>query len=185
MGELVERVDEDDRVLGVVERGDAIRNRWLHRIATTVCRDTEGRILVHRRPAGSSRFPGHYNWLVGGAVDIGESYEAAAAREISEELGVRTDARFLGKFLCDGAISPYWLGLHEAVLGDTITPDPSEIAWHTWLADEELAAAVQRWDFVPDSRDALVRYAALRRPADGPAGAPDQDGSDRPAGASH
>lgn len=49
MGELVERVDSRDRVLGVVDRGEAIENRWLHRVATTVCRDTEGRILVHRR----------------------------------------------------------------------------------------------------------------------------------------
>lgn len=74
----MERVDEQDRVLGVVDRGDAVRNRWLHRIATTVCRDPEGRFLVHRRSDGVSRFPGQYNWLIGGAVDVGESYASAA-----------------------------------------------------------------------------------------------------------
>ncbi|MCF2533162.1 NUDIX domain-containing protein [Yinghuangia soli] len=162
MGELVERVDETDRVLGVVGRAEAIRNRWLHRIATTVCRDADGRILVHRRPADASRFPRYYNWLIGGAVDVGESYEAAAAREIAEELGVRTDARLVVKFLCDGAISPYWLGLHEAVLTDMITPDASEITWHAWLAPDEFASALRRWDFVPDSREALARYEGVR-----------------------
>ncbi|MFF1605072.1 hypothetical protein ACFVYV_48275, partial [Streptomyces mirabilis] len=50
MGEMVERVDEQDRTLGVVDRGEAIRRRWLHRVATTVCRDPDGRFLVHRRP---------------------------------------------------------------------------------------------------------------------------------------
>jgi isopentenyldiphosphate isomerase len=73
MAELVERVDKDDHVLAVVERGEAIRHGWLHRVATSVCRDSDGRILVHRRPNDVSRFPGQYNWLIGGAVDVGET----------------------------------------------------------------------------------------------------------------
>jgi len=165
MGELVERVDEQDQVLAVVDRGEAIRNRWLHRIATTICRDPDGRILVHRRPDDVSRFPGQYNWLIGGAVDVGESYESAAARELSEELGVRADARFVLKFLCQGAISPYWLGLHEATIGQAITPDASEIAWHAWLTEDELRDAVRSRSFVPDARDAFDRYEALAGPA--------------------
>src|SRR6185503_8752903 len=52
VGELVERVDERDRVIGVVERADAVRNGWLHRVATTVCRDASGRVLVCRRADG-------------------------------------------------------------------------------------------------------------------------------------
>lgn len=159
----MERVDEQDRVLGVVDRGDAVRNRWLHRIATTVCRDPEGRFLVHRRSDGVSRFPGQYNWLIGGAVDVGESYASAAARELAEELGVRADARFVLRFLCRGAISPYWLGLHEATIDRAVTPDPSEIAWHTWLTEDELRATVGGSSFVPDGRDAFARYQALAR----------------------
>ncbi|MGW1910201.1 hypothetical protein ACWCQS_05405, partial [Streptomyces sp. NPDC002076] len=50
MDELVERVDDQDRVWGVVvSRRQAIREGWLHRVAVTVCRDERGRILVHRR----------------------------------------------------------------------------------------------------------------------------------------
>jgi 8-oxo-dGTP pyrophosphatase MutT (NUDIX family) len=33
-------------------------------------------------------------------MDVWESYEAAAARELTEELGVRVPVRFLFKFLC-------------------------------------------------------------------------------------
>ncbi|UXY22688.1 NUDIX domain-containing protein [Streptomyces cynarae] len=162
MGELVERVDERDEVLAVVDRGAAIRHGWLHRVATTVCRDPDGRLLVHRRPDHASRFPGRYNWLVGGAVGVGESYPAAASRELAEELGVHAPARFVFKYLCHGAISPYWLGLHEAALNDPITPDPSEIAWHTWLTPAELRAAMGDKPFVPDARDAFDRYQASR-----------------------
>jgi isopentenyldiphosphate isomerase len=161
MGELVERVDEQDRVLGVVDRSEAIRHGWLHRVATIVCRDAEGRVLVHRHPQTASRFPGEYNWLVGGAVNVGESYEDAAGRELAEELGVHAPVRFVFKFLCRGAISPYWAGVHEAVIEDEITPDPSEIAWHRWLPEAELTGWLRHWAFVSDSRETFIRYSAL------------------------
>ncbi|MCF1595490.1 NUDIX hydrolase [Streptomyces muensis] len=160
--ELVERVDEHDEILGVVSRSEAIRHGWLHRIATVVCRDPAGRTLVHRRPDHASRFPGRFNWMLGGAVEVGESYEEAAARELAEELGVRASPGLVFKFPCAGAISPYWLGLHEVVVSGPVEPDPEEIAWHGWLTDSELADLVRHDDFVPDAREAFDRYLALR-----------------------
>ncbi|MEU5809939.1 NUDIX domain-containing protein [Streptomyces sp. NPDC047718] len=161
MSELVERVDERDEVLAVVDRGEAIRHQWLHRIATIVCRDTAGRILVHRRPDDVALFPGQLNWMFGGAVDVAESYEDAAARELVEELGVHTRPRFVFKFLCAGAISPYWLGLHEVVVTEPLQPDPSEVAWYDWLTESELTDLVRHREFVPDAREAFDRYRDL------------------------
>ncbi|MFF8192439.1 NUDIX hydrolase [Streptomyces bobili] len=164
-GERVDRVDERDRVIGVVDRGDAITHGWLHRVATTVCRDADGRILVHRRPETMSRFPGQYNWLIGGGVEAGESYERAAARELAEELGVRAPAvRFVFTFLCRGVISPHWLGVHEAVVTGDLAPDPAEIDWHAWATESELCDMTGRLPFVPDGVEALRRYMD-RRPA--------------------
>ena len=154
-------MDEHDQVLGVVDRREAIRHAWLHRIATIVCRDADGRILVHRRPADVRLFPGQLNWMFGGAVGVAESYEDAAARELAEELGVRARPRLVFKFLCAGAISPYWLGLHEVVITRSVRPDPSEVAWHDWLTEAELADLVHDQAFVPDAREAFDRYRAL------------------------
>ncbi|KOG11272.1 NUDIX hydrolase [Streptomyces viridochromogenes] len=166
-GELVERVDEHDEVMAVVSRSEAIRHGWLHRVATIVCRDTAGRTLVHRRPDHASRFPGRFNWMLGGAVAVGESYEEAAARELAEELGVRGLPRLVLKFRCAGAISPYWLGLHEVVVAEPVKPDPEEIAWHDWLTGSELVELVRHEAFVPDAREAFDRYLAAR-PGPGP-----------------
>lgn len=162
MSELVERVDDRDEVLAVVSRSDAIREGWLHRVATIVCRDPEGRTLVHRRTEGTSRFPGHFNWMLGGAVEVAETYEQAAARELEEEIGVRTCPRFVFKFRCTGAISSYWLGLHEVVVDEPIKPDPEEIAWYDWLTEHELNELVRHDAFVPDAREAFERYLAVR-----------------------
>ncbi|RSN09546.1 NTP pyrophosphohydrolase [Nonomuraea sp. WAC 01424] len=158
MGELIERVDEQDRVLHVVERAEAVRRRWMHRIATTICRDPTGRILVLRRAEEHVRFPGHYDVLAGGAVGVGESYEDAAARELVEELGAGVPVRFLFKFLCRDGISPAWFGVHEALITGPLSPDPSEIAWHAWLTEPQLRNVVDRGPFVPGGREALRRY---------------------------
>ncbi|MFD6798097.1 NUDIX hydrolase [Streptomyces cyaneofuscatus] len=163
MDELVERVDGQDRVLGVVvNRRQAIQEGWLHRVAVTVCRDERGRILVHRRSEHLSRFPGLYEVTVGGGVHAGESYEQAAARELDEELGIRVLPRSLFTFINRSGLSPHWLGVHEAVVPDAVVPDPDEVAWHGWLTEPELRSALQEWHFTPDSHEAFSRYLAFR-----------------------
>ncbi|MFJ6050415.1 NUDIX domain-containing protein [Streptomyces sp. NPDC092307] len=106
------------------------------------------------------------SWTVrrrsGGAVEFGESYEEATARELAEELGVHGTARFVLKFLCDGAISPYWPGLHEAVVTAPVRPDPGEVAWFDRLTEPALDELVRGSAFLPDARAALDRYRAPR-----------------------
>ncbi|MFR0356932.1 NUDIX domain-containing protein [Streptomyces sediminimaris] len=171
--ELVERVDAQDRVLGVVSRKEAVRAGWLHRVGVVVCRDRQGRFLVHRRAERLSRFPGHHELGVGGAAGVGESYEQAAARELGEELGVRAAVRPRFTFLNRVGLSPHWLGVCDAVLPETVVPDPEEVAWHGWLTRSELRRNLQRWTFTPDSREIFDRYLAHR-----PDPAPPRRGSD-------
>lgn len=162
MDELVERVDERDRVLGVVGRRQAIREGLLHRVAVTVCHDECGRILVHRRSERLSRYPGFHEVQVGGAVGVGETYEQAAGRELAEELGARVLPRLLFTFLNRSGLSPHWLGVHEAVLSGALVADPDEVAWYGWLGESELRSALAEWRFTPDSHEAYGRYLAFR-----------------------
>ncbi|WP_413471649.1 NUDIX domain-containing protein [Streptomyces sp. MB09-02B] len=146
----------------VVSRRQAVREGWLHRVAVTLCRDERERILIHRRSEHLSRFPGHYEVVVGGAVDVGESYEQAAARELAEELGIRVLPRLLFTFINRSGLSPHWLGVHEALVPDAVVPDADEVAWHGWLTELELRSALLEWRFTPDSHEAFNRYLASR-----------------------
>lgn len=164
--ELVDRVDEQDQVVAVVGRGDAVRQGWLHRVAVTVCQDREGRILVHRRSEHLSRFPGHYEVMAGGAVIAGESYQEGAVRELGEELGVQASVRFVVKFLNRSGLSPHWLAVHEAVVPAELRLDPQEVSWHGWLSESELLQFIKDHPFTPDSHEVLPRYlTAVRRGA--------------------
>ncbi|MBG0831448.1 NUDIX domain-containing protein [Planomonospora sp. ID67723] len=178
MTELVERVDGQDRVLDVVDRGVAIRRGWLHRVATTVCRDDLGRFLVCRRAQGLSRFPGYYEVSFGGAVQVGESYQVAATREIAEELGVHAPVREVVKFLCQGEFGSYWLGVHEAVITGDVVPDPQAVSWVDWLTRTELDRAVQQHRFIPDGQEALHRYLGAREVSPGSPMAGCENGSE-------
>ncbi|MFD6434823.1 NUDIX domain-containing protein [Streptomyces venezuelae] len=162
MDELVERVDAQDRALGPVSRRDAVREGWLHRVGVVVCRDGQGRYLVHRRARHLSRFPGHYELGVGGAAQVGESYEQAAGRELGEELGARAPVRLRFTFLNRTGLSPHWVGVCDAVLQETGVADPGEVAWHGGLTESELRQALQRWTFTPDSHETFARYLAHR-----------------------
>ncbi|MQY15571.1 Isopentenyl-diphosphate Delta-isomerase [Streptomyces sp. RB5] len=167
MAEPVDQVDEHDRVIGVVDRAEAQRANLLHRIAVTVCRDPDDRVLVHRRPDDDSRHPGHYDSVAGGAANVGEGYGEAAARELREEFGIRLPAPppLVFKRIIHGRYGRYWLGVHEARLDAAtiaaITANPREIAWWGWMTVPELREAAARLPFVGGEDSALWTYLAL------------------------
>lgn len=156
--EYVYEVDDEDNVLRTLPRSLAYDRRLRHRSVVVLCRDARDRILVHRRTATKRIAPSTYDMFVSGAVTAGESYHESAVREVAEEIGV-PDARLvpLLTFRYDGAENPQWThGFSLRVEGPIVTQD-SEIAWHTWLTAEELAARLrdrgpEAWPFIADSR---------------------------------
>ena len=86
--EVLDVVDERDRVVGQARRAEVYARRLRHRCAFVLARDADGRVFVHRRTARKLVFPSLYDMFVGGVLATGESYDEAARREAEEELGV-------------------------------------------------------------------------------------------------
>jgi isopentenyldiphosphate isomerase len=89
--EPVEVLDEDGTVVAVVPRARMRRENLRHRAVFVVVQSTDGRVLVHRRSDAKDLWPGWWDVGVGGVVGVGEGWDAAARRELAEEVGV-TDA---------------------------------------------------------------------------------------------
>jgi 8-oxo-dGTP pyrophosphatase MutT (NUDIX family) len=160
--ELVDLVDELDRVVGQATRREVRRRKLLHRGTAVLCRNPAAEVYVHRRTDTKDVFPGRYDMFVGGVVAAGEGYEAAAARELAEELGVAgRRLRFLFMHRYTGADNPNWGAAFEVTWDGPVRPQATEIAWGAFLPLPDLLARLPAWPFVPDSLEMFTRWLAL------------------------
>ena len=157
--EILDVVDEDDRVIGQARRADVYAGNLRHRCTFILVTNSAGNIFVHRRTATKMAFPSLYDAFVGGVVGAGETYDDAAHREAEEELGVSGLARpqFLFKFLFqDGPLS-WWCAVYQVRCDLDVSPQPEEVAWHGFMSEAELNARLDQWAFVPDGLAAWHR----------------------------
>ncbi|MFJ6087344.1 NUDIX hydrolase [Streptomyces sp. NPDC092369] len=163
--EILDIVDENDRVIGRSPRGEAYAEGLRHRCVFIQARDAEGRLFVHRRTPVKLVFPSLYDMFVGGVVGAGESYDTAALREAEEELGVSglPAPEFLFKFLYDnGAGQSWWSAVFEVRCELPVSPQVEEVAWHDFLPEKEIERRLTEWEWVPDGLAAYERLKAYR-----------------------
>ncbi|WP_460063877.1 NUDIX domain-containing protein [Streptomyces sp. YKOK-I1] len=163
--EILDIVDENDRVVGQAPRGRAYAEGMRHRCVFIQARDAEGRLFVHRRTSSKLVFPSLYDMFVGGVVGAGETYDEAALREAEEELGVSGLPRpgFLFKFLYDGgARGSWWSAVYEVRCEAPVSPQVEEVAWHAFLPEEEVERRLPEWEWVPDGLAAYERLKEYR-----------------------
>jgi 8-oxo-dGTP pyrophosphatase MutT (NUDIX family) len=173
--EIIDIVDDRDRVVGRLPRGEAYARGLRHRCVFVQARDAAGRVFVHRRTPVKLVFPSLYDMFVGGVVGAGEAYDDAALREAEEELGVSGLPRpeFLFKFLYeDGAGHSWWSAVYEVRCAVPVRPQVEEVAWYDFLTEEELERRLPGWEWVPDGLAAYQRLRAFRAAGPGAAGRP-------------
>jgi isopentenyl-diphosphate delta-isomerase len=89
--ELLEVVDRWNRLIGQASRGMIHRLGLRHRAVHIFVFDQAGRLYLQLRRWDKDQYPGHWDSSAAGHVSPGESYDAAAARELAEELGIREE----------------------------------------------------------------------------------------------
>lgn len=156
--ELVEVVDVDGTVVDVVARRRMRAENLRHRAVFVAVLDPAGRLLVHRRSAAKDVWPGWWDVAVGGVVAVGESFEAAAERELAEEVGI-------------GGVIPVPLGSgsyeddHVRVVGHMyavrwdgpVVFADGEVVEACWVHPDELAARRRHGHrYLPDSLALLL-----------------------------
>ncbi|MFF2190036.1 NUDIX hydrolase [Streptomyces sp. NPDC058155] len=170
--EILDIVDENDRVVRQATRGEAYAKGLRHRCAFILARDADDRVFVHRRTATKLVFPSHHDMFVGGVVGAGETYDDAALREAEEELGVSGLPRPvpLFSFLYEpgGGGQGWWSRVYEVRCLFPVSPQVEEIDWHAFLTEEELERRLARsaadggWLWTPDGLAAYERLRATR-----------------------
>jgi 8-oxo-dGTP pyrophosphatase MutT (NUDIX family) len=159
--EILDVVDAEDHVVGQAPRAEVMAKRLRHRCVFILATDADGRIFVHRRTPQKIVFPSLYDVFVGGVVGTGETYDEAARREAEEELGVTgIEPEHLFTFLYTSADHEWFSAVYRATTPVTVSPQREEVAWHAFLTEAELEAALPGWDVVPDGLEAWRRLGA-------------------------
>ncbi len=101
--EVFDVVDENDQVVGSQARELVHVNNLRHRAVHMVIFNAAGEILLQKRSIWKDRNPGLWDSAAAGHVDSGETYAAAAERELREEIGVSCPLVPMGKLPCSEA----------------------------------------------------------------------------------
>jgi 8-oxo-dGTP pyrophosphatase MutT (NUDIX family) len=161
--ELVDVVDEDDRVVDTVPRREIRARTLLHRCTYVMVRGSDGRFLVHRRTDTKDVYPGAYDVFAGGVLASGETYDECAARELDEELGIAgVTPTPLFRHRYSGPSGEAWGAVYEVTWDGPVVHQPSEVAWSGRVTMEELDRMLATEDFCLDSREIFERWRAGR-----------------------
>jgi len=86
--ELLDVVDENDRVVGVKTRGEIHAQNLMHRSVHILVFNCNTQLFIQKRSMSKDNDPGLWDSSAAGHVDSGEDYYRCAIRELGEELGI-------------------------------------------------------------------------------------------------
>jgi isopentenyldiphosphate isomerase len=157
--ERVEVVDVDGTVVDVVSRREMRAQRLRHRTVFVVVQSTDGRVLVHQRSPDKDIWPSWWDMAVGGVVGLGEDWDAAARREVEEEIGVSADPEPID----GGELALYeddmvsLVGRRYRVVHDgPFAFADGEVVQARFVTRDELTRLVDEVPFLPDSLQILL-----------------------------
>ena len=150
--EFVEEVGPLGTVLRLVTRRQMRAEALWHRAVFIAVRSSTGELLIHRRAMTKDVWPGWWDVAVGGVVSPGETWEDAARRELSEELGVSgVDLRPLGTGAYRDDEVKLVAACFEAVCDGPFSYSDGEITGTQWVALSDLRDRIGEDSFLPDS----------------------------------
>ncbi|CAM5565625.1 NUDIX domain-containing protein [Streptomyces violaceorubidus] len=159
--EILDVVDENDRVVGRARRGDAYARGLRHRCVFVWARDPEGRVFVHRRTATKLVFPG-CALFIGGVVERARSWRAGALPSGGAAGGRGSRCRRSSSCRADDGPGEREDRRCRGAGDGGVLPQVEEVAWYGFLPEAELEGRLGEWEFVPDGLSAYARLRSWR-----------------------
>ena len=149
--EILDLVNENDVVIGTIEREEAYSRGLVHqiRVVDAFIKNAEGKLFIPRRQAHKKLFPKALDTSVGGHVISGDSYEETFKKEALEELNLDITSvpyRLLGHMspFKDGVAA--FIGVYEMQSDSTPDYNSDDFSEHFWLTPKEIRDRVLNGD---------------------------------------
>ena len=157
--ELVDIVDEQDRVVGQATRREVRARRLRHRSTYVLVFNADSQLFVHQRTTTKDIYPGCYDVAFGGVLRTGEEYDAGARRELREEAGIdNVPLRRVLSFRFDDDRNHVNGVLYSATYDGPLQLQTSEVQAGQWMDLDAVVELAERAPFCPDGIEALRRY---------------------------
>jgi isopentenyl-diphosphate delta-isomerase type 1 len=142
--EILEVVDEDNRVTGRTTRSRIHREQLRHRAVHIFLFNSRGELFLQKRAAQKDEFPGYYDSSAAGHVDPQESYADAAARELEEELGITAALKKIAEVPACRHTGWEFSVFYTAVSDAPVSINPEEIAEGGFYPLDEITDWLER-----------------------------------------
>lgn len=160
--ELLDLVDQDDRVIGQKLRSDVYAEK-LHnyRMVGAMVVNHKQELWIPRRTVHKKILPGCFATSMGGHVASGETYLKAFGRELEEELYLKL-SKISYKPL--GLLTPHKHGIcaftmmYEIAMDDVITYNKNDFAEGYWLTPQQFFTRLKDGE---KSGDILIKVIEL------------------------
>lgn len=151
--EVFDVVNERDEVIGRAPRSEVHRRGLRHRAVHVLVFNAAGEVFLQRRSPTKDCFPDRWDSSAAGHLGVGEAYDAAAVREVEEELGLVLPGPPERLFKVDAceATGQEFVWVYRTTAEGPFRLHPEEISDGGWFSPE----AVSRWiagcprDFAP------------------------------------
>lgn len=165
--ELVDIVDRDNNVINTVTRKEMRKKQFPHRASYIAVCNREGKFLVEIRTLCKDYSPGTFDAVVGGVMQHGEEYAAAARRELLEEVGIDADDKKVEFYpldtlrIEDRKSDHFFYGYLYLAIADVITVrQASEVSGVMFLCKEDVLKQAQNCNY-----DSVVAFSEILRRA--------------------
>jgi len=144
-------VDEMDRTIGAVARSEVHGNNLLHRAVHIFIFNRDGEVLLQKRSRWKDRHPNLWDSSAAVHVSAGEEYDAAALRELEEELGITTPLLRVAKLTASAETGQEFIWLYRGEHDGPFSPAAAEIDGVQFFAPKPIAQWIERRpeDFAP------------------------------------
>lgn len=150
--EFFEIVNEEGEVIGTAPRNKCHGDPSLvHRAAHVLVFNGEGSLLLQLRSKDKDIQPGKWDTSVGGHLAVGEGYEEAAVREMSEELGITgVGLKYLYDYPLRNEVESENIRSFYVIYDGPVRHQPEEIEETRFWDLSEIRAALGTGVFTPN-----------------------------------